>query len=119
MANKYRGEAELAGPNGETLLLRVGSQVICKSEVALAKPLGMILDDLYGDGFRLTTAMTMLRLALVRRETLSEPEAYQLIDDIGAKAVGDALRKAIRGSLGSADEPAKEGSENPPDTASA
>lgn len=112
VANKYRGESELPRPEGKPLQLRIGSQVICKAEAALDKPLAKILEDL--EVARVTTMMTVLRLALVRKEPMSVEDTCELIDECGYEVVGTALKTALYGALGISVDAAKEGTANPP-----
>ncbi len=100
MANKYQGEAELNREGADTLTVRIGSRTICQVEAALNKPLAAILEDLGSKGFRVTTLMTILRFAAVRKELLSQEQACELIDQCGYEAVQSAIQTALNGAMG-------------------
>ncbi len=100
VANKYQGEAELKREGADTLTLRIGSRTLCQVEAALGKPLSSILDDLGSKGFRVTTLMTILRFAVVRKDLLSQEQACDLIDQFGYEAVQEAIQTALNGAMG-------------------
>lgn len=96
------------------LTIRIGSKTLCQTETALDRPFAEILKDLQSEKFRLLTTATLLRLAIVRKDPFSLEQVFELIDEVGHKAVSNAIAEALIPALGW-DKGEKKGSENPPE----
>ena len=90
-----RGEVKLERDNGDVVVLKFGTNAICKIEEELNKSLGEILDDLKGNeegGSKISmrTLRTMVRMS-IQGDHMSPDDVGDLIDEVGFEAITKAF----------------------------
>lgn len=109
-----RGEAEVTTEDGTTFQLRMNSRVIATCEKAENTSIVKLIEQVFGDGLRLSTVATLFRLAVVRKgDPLKDDDVYALIDEHGLAAFSTGVQKAFLSALNL---DGKKGSENPSPT---